>query len=375
MKKPPRLPDKSLEYLRSTWHNLPTLTRQGAALIVARSAGLYRWQGWLESRRRWVIRSTMLALVICLVLLEFIHLLTTMPPTLSLLAQGRQAYTNGSYTAAMVALREELAQHPNSAETRLLLAQCAIALHQWTAAGGYLADLVRESPNDPEIYYWIGRAQLGAGRANSAQTSWNLVLSRSDPAARTVRPLVSLALGRLRFEEGQYAEASRLLFEALNAPANFEALDQQQAFYLYALLLARDLRFDDAMNPLQRALNLGLAGSETPNVPRQAALDRTAERARAMLGQLPAAANEQVEGAKRARLAYAFILAEEYQAAEEQLLQVLRIAPTYSDARAYLGIVYWRTGRSERAMSTLNAALTTESWQSAGPASSGRDFN
>jgi Tfp pilus assembly protein PilF len=104
-------------------------------------------------------------------------------------------------------------------------------------------------------------------------------------------------------------------------------------------------------------LNTSLPGNQWDNAPLQTDLEQINVKARTLLDQLPLAAAEKVEGAKRAKLAYAYLLAGEYPSAEEQLAQVLQMAPTYTDARAYLGIVYWRTGRIEKARTALNAAL------------------
>ncbi len=357
-----RLPDRPTGtkiIAEPTFQKIWNTSRQGV-VGLRRSVDWSGLQSWLNRRQRGVVRATLAATVAALLLLEVIRTLTSLPPILSQYELGRQAYNNGQYQSALRVLRQNLAQHPDEPYTRLLLAQSAVALHQWTAAGGYLASLVRGNPDNPMIYYWIGRAQLGSGQLESAETSWNLVLARNDSAALTMRPAISLALGQLRFQQGRYAEASQLLYQSLAGPGLVEPTDRQTAFYLYGLLLARDLRFDEAMAPLQNALAIGLPGNQLDNVPMQVALDRTADRARSVLGQLPGAASEKLDGAKRARLAYAYILAEEYGPAEEQLLQVLRAAPGYTDARAYLGIVYWRTGRSGRAITTLNAALVQQ---------------
>lgn len=320
-----------------------------------------RWQAWLETRRRRVVPALIAALIAALLLLELITLLRTVP-TLPPLEQGRLLYNSGRYTEANVQFRQELKERPGNLEARQGLAQSFVALRQWPAAYAYLSEWLQATPNDPNAYFWLGRAQLGENRTAEAEASWSVVLNRVDPPAQAVKPRIQVALGVLRYRQGQYAEASDLLYTALASPNLSEATEQQQAFYLYGLLLARDLRFDDAANSLQRALNGRLPSNQWDNAPARLRLERTAEQARLMLGNLPRAAQERADGAKRARLAYAYIVSEEYSAAEEQLSQVLRVAPGYADARAYLGLVYWRTGRTERA----NAALTQALAQSPG---------
>lgn len=346
----------------------PVLRQAGFGRWLIKDNGVLAWSrvntsrlgkavGWLENRRKWALPGTALLVALLLIVLELGHLLLHYQPPLSPLERGRQFYNSGQYTAAAGELRQELQLNPRNYEAKFLLAQDLVALRQWPAASAYLNELLHAAPNDPRIYYWIGLAQLGNGQPDSAAASWNLVISRGDEAARPVQPRAQAALGALRFRQGQYGEASRLLYAALSGPPGLETAEQQQAFYLYGLLLARDLRFDDARNPLQLALNARLPGNQWDNASLQTGLERTALQARTLLEQLPLAAAEKVDGAKRARLAYAYLLAEEYPAAEEQLAQVLQVAPAYTDARAYLGIVYWRTGRIEKARTALDAAL------------------
>ncbi len=329
----------------------------GNIIVVRRVLAPGQVWGWLRSSRKRLLFSLTIASVAALLLLELLWLLFFTVAPLTTLQKGRQLYSSGHYTEASALLRQEVLTNPQNDEARLLLVQNLIMLRQWPATNGYLSELLKKYPNDPQLYYWTGRAQLGAGSPNSAESSWGLVLGRADAAAEGVKPRVQLALGTLRFRQGQYAEANKLLYEALKNYAGLETTEQQQAFYLYGLLLARDLRFEEALSPLQRAANFTPPGNQWDNAPLRLNMEQTADQARAVLQQLAAAMNEKVEGAKRARLAYAYFQADEYAAAEEQLSQVLRAVPNYAEARAYLGLVYWRTGRSDRALSTLNAAL------------------
>lgn len=313
---------------------------------------------WLATRRRRWLFSGLVALAAAWLLFLLLGFLFGASVPLTPLQKAQQLYNEGHFTQSTALLRQELKDNPKNNDAKLLLVQNLITLHQWLATNGYLSDLIRTFPNDPTLYYWIGRAQLGAGQTDAAINSWQVVLSREDPSAKAVKPRVQLALGTLRYRQGQYAEANTLLYNALADYTKLEAIDQQQAFYLYGLLMARDLRLDDATNLFQKAANASLPGNLWDNASLRISLDQTAGRAKALLDQLPGVASEKVEGAKRARLAYAYLLADEYPAAQEQLLQVLRAAPGYADARAYLGLVYWRSGDNDRALSTLNAALS-----------------
>lgn len=341
---------------------LPTLRKRLAtASLMPLRAGLnFNWsatQTWLQTRRNRLKPALVVALVVALIGLEIWHLWWGWPGASGPWERGRQNYASGHYTAALADLRQELQDHPTNSAAKLLLTQNLVALRQWPAATAYLTELLDANPNDPLTLYWVGRVQAGAGQAEAALTTWTVLLSRPDPATRAIWPHIQVALGELRYRQGQYAQAADLLYQALQRVADLEAAEQQRAFYLYGLLLARDLRIEDAQGPLQRAINLDIPGSQWDNVPLRANWQHTVEEARLVLTNLSAVGNERLVPAKRARLAYAYLVAEEYGAAEEQLLQVLRAAPTYAEARAYLGLVYWRTGRTERAFSTLNAAL------------------
>lgn len=361
MEQAPPPPDDSSPAPKTRFKALLT-GRAGFGRLLVKSNGLLSWQTsrfgqaatWLEQRRKWSVPGAALLVILLLVILELGHLLFYSQPPLSSLEIGRQLYNSGHYTAAATELRQDTADPA----AKLLLAQDLIALHRWPAAGAYLDQLLRANPNDPTLYFWIGQAQLGNNQPDAAATSWNLILARNDTPARAVQPRVQAALGSLRFRQGQYPEAARLLYAALAGKNYLEATEQQQAAYLYGLLLARDLRFEDALPLFQQAAHTTLPGSQWDNASLQVVLNQNTAKAQTLLDQLPLAAAEKTDGAKRARLAYAFILAEEYTPAEEQLAQVLQIAPTYTDARAYLGIVYWRTGRIDKARNTLNMALT-----------------
>ena len=359
MEQAPQPPDNSSPAPKPRFKALLS-GRAGFGRLLPRGNGLLAWPGsrfsraaaWLEDRRKWSVPGAALLVVLLLLTLELGRVLLDYQPPLSSLEIGRQLYNSGHYTAAATELRQDLAD-PNA---KFLLAQDLVALHRWPAASAYLNELLRAAPNDPALYFWIGQAQLGNNQTDAAAASWNLIIGRTDPAARQVQPKAQVALGSLRFYQGQYPEAARLLYAALSG-TGLDVTEQQQAAYLYGVLLARDLRFADALKLFQQAAHTSLPGSQWDNAPLQAGLDQATARARTLLDQLPLAAAEKTDGAKRARLAYAFILAEEYPAAEEQLAQVLQIAPAFTDARAYLGIVYWRTGRLDKARSALNMAL------------------
>ncbi len=327
----------------------------GAALALLTTAKI--WRGWHISRTR-LFLSGAIALAAAVLLWQTLGLLFSPPKPITIYQQGRQLYNSGHYTQAVSLLREAGQTRPADRETKLLLVENLVALRQWPAISGYLNELITADPNDPQLYYWLGKAQLGAGQPFYAENSWRLVLAREDKAVQTVKPRTQLAFGAMRYRQGQYSEASDLLYSALAGLNTLDPVEQQQANYLYGLLLARDLRFDDALSLLQKAAKASLPGSQSDNAPLQMKVEQTGAQARAIVALIPGAAAEKTDNAKRARLAYAYLMADEYSAAEEQLLQVLRATPNYAEARAYLGLIYWRTGRIEAAQTTLETALS-----------------
>lgn len=315
-------------------------------------------RNWAAPRRRLLVLSFGIALAAGLVLFLVLRLFFQSPkPPPDFYQMGRVSYQGGNYSIAIEQLRHEVQIHPTQQEARLLLAQSFVRLHQWTAAQGYLKERLAALPQDGPTIYWLGRALYGAGRTAEAERSWQALLDRNEPGWRSAS---GLALAEMQYIQADYNKAARLLYDALIAQEPLEPVEEQRAYYLYGLLLARDQRFDDALPQLQKAADFKVLGVWTDNGAVQNSLSQTAEHARQLLTSLPEAAKEKVEAARRAKLAYALIVSEEYGLAEEQLALVLKAVPNFADARAYLGLVYWRTGRVSQAISTLTFALNQD---------------
>jgi tetratricopeptide (TPR) repeat protein len=56
-------------------------------------------------------------------------------------------------------------------------------------------------------------------------------------------------------------------------------------------------------------------------------------------------------------LGYAYLLANEYDLAEQQFKRVLQQVPAFADMSAYLGLIYWQTGRTKMAEAAFDQAL------------------
>jgi len=313
---------------------------------------------WIGPRRRLLLLSLSIAAGAGLVLFLLLRLLLQPPkPVPDLYEQGRALYQDGNYSSAIETLRREALQHPTRQEARLLLAQSFVALHQWSAAQGYLKERLVALPQDGPAIYWLGRALYGAGRTAEAERSWQALLDRNEPLLKS---RAGLALADMHYKLGDYDLAARLLYQALVTHEPLEPAEEQQAHYLYGLLLARDQRFEDAITQLQQATEIKANSLWAKNGPLQNRLEQTSEHARPLLSNLPQVAKEKLEVVRRAKLAYALVLAEEYGPAEEHLAQVLKLVPNFVDARAYIGLVYWRTGRVSQAITALTYAINQE---------------
>jgi Tfp pilus assembly protein PilF len=311
------------------------------------------------SRKRRIFSLAMLIILLAAILATlYFWLLAPRPKTLY--EQGRELYYDGHYIAATEVLRQELKLNPAHRDARLLLAQSQVNLRQFPGATASLNEILRAEPQNPLAFFWLGKAQAGANNPDAAATTWKVLTGRTDNAGLELKPRAQAELGALLYRQGKFEDSAKLLYEALGNANKLDALERQQTYYLYGLLLARDLRFDDATNALQQAQKVALPGNENDNVPRKAAYARRNDKLKTLLAKFPDAAGQRVDAARRARLAYAFFTAEEYGLAEEQLGLVLKAVPKYADARAYLGLIYWRTGRGERAYNTFQTALADE---------------
>lgn len=315
---------------------------------------LVNW-GKASRTRLLLLAGIFIAAIVLLILL--ISRLFTPTAGESLLSRAQTAYNNGQYTESVPLLRQELQSNPANNPARLLLGQSLIKLRRWPEAGAALNEALKAEPQNSQILYWIGRGQFNAENFSAAENTWRIILSRTDKETQLVIPRAQFGLGELRFRQGQFDESSQLLYEALSNYTRLDVLEQQKGFYLYGLLLARNLRLGDGLDSLQKAAKVSLPINEANNIPQKASYRQASEKINGLLEHLPEVNTQRIEAARRAKLGYAFILVEEYVLAEEQFIQVLKIAPKYAEARAYLGLVYWRTGRTERAFTTFQTAL------------------
>ncbi len=314
---------------------------------------------WLKLHRNALLLATLVAGLTFALLLNLTHLLKT--PTLTNYQQGQNLYNDGHYSASLPLLKQAVAANDtDQLAARLTLADSYLALAQPLEAEAQLRLVLYYQPQNTKALYLSGQAFLQENRPYDAENAWYkaIGLNQTDLASSQAR----LALGEHYFRTGRYEDAAGLIYKALVQGRNeLRPDDLQRAYYLYALGLAHDGRYNEAADELERVISLSTgrrAGQENGRV--QNNLAELTTRANLMLPSLLQARDETIEAARRAKLGYAYLLANEYILAEQQFQRVLQLVPAWADMRAYLGLVYWQTGRDTQAVATFNQAIQTD---------------
>jgi len=292
-------------------------------------------------------------------LLNLTHLLKN--PSLTNYQQGQNLYSNGHYSASLPLLKQAIAANDSDQlVARLSLADSYLALAQPLEAEAQLKLVLYYQPQNIKALYLCGQVFLQENRPYDAENAWYkaVQLNQTDLASVQAR----LALGEHYFRTGRYEDAAGLIYKALVQGRNrLRTDDLQRAYYLYALDLAHDGRYNEAADELERVINLSTSKQGRQENGRvQNNLAELTTRANLMLPSLLEARDETIEAARRAKLGYAYLLANEYVLAEQQFQRVLQLVPAWADMRAYMGLVYWQTGRDTQAVATFNQAIQTD---------------
>jgi tetratricopeptide (TPR) repeat protein len=121
-------------------------------------------------------------------------------------ALGPSLYKANRYTEARIAFLECLESKGDAMEVLLPLAVMAVKDGRLVEAQDFGLRAVALAPEDPEAYYWLGRAYLVSGRAGEARTQWEKGLSFSVNHMGLLEGLARLAL-----VEGEIGQAYGLL--------------------------------------------------------------------------------------------------------------------------------------------------------------------
>jgi tetratricopeptide (TPR) repeat protein len=295
-----------------------------------------------------------LGLAILLAVLIFLLWRVTTPPQISPYERSKQLYLEGHYSESVEVLRQQILNNPKDYDSHLLIAQNFIALQQWQPAQGYLREHLLKKGETPTALYWMSVAQMGDKKLDFAETNLRRLIALNDPE---LKGRARLTLAELYYRTGNFSLAANTLYEALTVNAPFDPPEEQRAKYLYAVLLTRDTRFQDAATQFKQASQVKTRGYWTQNAPVQWRMSQTNEKINLALARLPEKPQDRQEAVNRIRAAYVLLTIEEYAVAEENLNRVLELVPDYHDARAYLGSVLWRSGRIPQARSTFNTVI------------------
>ena len=277
------------------------------ALLLDRASSI----SWLKLHRNALLLATLVAGLAFGLLLNLTHLLKT--PSLTNYQQGQNLYNDGHYSASLPLLKQAVAANDtDQLAARLTLADSYLALAQPLEAEAQLRLVLYYQPQNTKALYLSGQAFLQENRPYDAENAWYkaIGLSQTDLASIQAR----LALGEHYFRTGRYEDAAGLIYQALVQGHNgLRSDDLQRAYYLYALGLAHDGRYNEAADELERVISLTTsrrAGQENGRV--QNNLAELTTRANLMLPSLLQARDETIEAARRAKLGYAYLLANEY---------------------------------------------------------------
>lgn len=314
------------------------------------------FRGWARPHRNSLIISV--GLLVITAGLVFVVARLLRPQPLDLYQQGQNLYQDGHYTEAVPVLAKSIAtENNNSVAARLVLAETYLELAEPLEAEAQLRPILLQQPGNTEALYLSGQAFAAENQPLNADNAWNKVIQLNQAGLPLAQ--ARLALGEYYLRTGRYQAASNLIYTAIVQGRGLLRPDNlQRAYYLYGLLLAHDLRYKDAAAELGQAVALKSQNSKwAANGRVQNSLATLADRAGSMLNPLNQAQQEKIEAAQRAKLGYAYLLANEYSLAEAQFQRVLQLVPAFADARSYLGLIYWQTGRTTLALDAFNQAL------------------
>lgn len=302
---------------------------------------------------------TALAILLIVLIINIAELMQ--PVQISIYQQGVNFYNEGHYTYALATLQKAVQnESEDNLSARLYLAETYLALNQPAEADTQLHYVLYYQPKNPAVLYWLGQALWNEQNPDNAKATWQQVIALNQPGL----PLnqARLALAQAYFHAGQYSDASDLLYQTLSDGQTLLPPDELvQAYYSYGLVMMHDGRYNDAdelftrVVQLQSQFQLHVTNARMLNT-----INDLAERASLIIPPLLQARDQTVEAARRAKLGYAYLLADEYVLAEQQFERAVQLVPDFADARAYLGLVYWQTGQNARAVDAFNQALQSQ---------------
>lgn len=137
---------------------------------------------------------------------------------------GPDLYRAAKFTEARVALRACLDQGNESVEILLPLVVMAVREERFSEGTGYGSRAVEVAPEDPEAYYWYGRALLRSKRVSEAKEQWEKGLELS-----VNHPGILEGLARMALAEDEPTKAYQLLSQLQRQGVNEPWLNRLMA--------------------------------------------------------------------------------------------------------------------------------------------------
>lgn len=245
-----------------------------------------------------------------------------------------------AFDEAIEEFQRELKIAPEDPVTNLELGMALVESQRPEEALAPLALVARREPQQARIFYYLGRAQLGAERLEEAVASLQraLELAEAQGAADLALKVIRLPLGQALRRLGRTEEAAAHFEEAQRLSLqDSEAEREQMARYMAGGSYEDEAPATGPAVPVIEASPLAdLSRAERAELRRR--VRETLARVHSNLGVM------QVRSERFARAA-------------EQFEQAVSLAPEFTQAQASLGIAYFNARQFQKAIPPLTRAL------------------
>jgi tetratricopeptide (TPR) repeat protein len=276
----------------------------------------------------------------------------------SLGAAYMQLLGEQGYPQAEAEFRRELALHPNDTFSYPQLGTIEVSQHKLAEAEADFKHALRLNPSVPGTYYSLGQLYSSMGKSAEAETALrNAVAVMIDPTRNNYEgQRIHYALGRLLLDEGKTSEAKEELriAESLLSQSRREdaSLMGGDAAVRAALLKTHEAKSGDqgSVTDYERKAAPLIAGSYN-NLGVHAAIRRDYASATGFF-EKTAQWNPTLHGIDN-NLGRAAFLAGQYKRAIDPLNRALATQPEDAEARAMLGLSYYRDGNYSKTVEVL----------------------
>jgi len=307
------------------------------------------------------------------------------------LSRGEQAYSDGDFRAAIIDAKDVLRDEPDNMRGRLLLGRAAIEVGDGAAAEKEIRHAVELGTGTSQVAAVFARSLLLQGKFDEVLNevpAEGIVLTETEIVVRVVRGDAHMGLQQVEDARKMYLSALQLAPDNLDARLGIVTTYVVERNYLQARSALESVLGSFADNPrvwlYSGSFNMQVGDFETAEanfeVARELAGSRgddaagvhavtglaeslleqhEVESARPHVDQLLAEATESFRTKLLvARIAYAD---QDWMLAQQNLQQILRVAPKFRPAQVLLGTVHLRRGNLSQAEMYLSAAVASMS--------------